>query len=80
MHTTYYEVFLLEFDMENKCKCSSKCHQLAFGFILKMKRKGECLDSSQQEAKRRKKLEDAKKFIEKSGATIKEAAIQFGVD
>ena len=45
-----------------------------------MKRKGERLDSSELEAKRKKKLEDVKKFIEKSGATIKEAAIQFGVD
>ena len=45
-----------------------------------MKRKSESADSEAQVSKRRKKLEDAKKFIERSGATFQEAAHQFGVD
>ena len=45
-----------------------------------MKRKSESHHFETQELKRRKKLEDAKKFIERTGATTQEAAIQFGVD
>ena len=45
-----------------------------------MKRKNECMDFAKQEAKRRKKLEGAKKFLESSDGTIKAAAIKFGVD
>src|SRR6185312_8838158 len=49
-------------------------------YFLKMKRKSGFVDSEAQESKRRKRLEDAKKFIERSGATYQEAAHQFGVD
>lgn len=44
-----------------------------------MKRKG-CFDSDDgKEEKRRKRLEEAKNFIERSGSSIKDAAKQFGV-
>ena len=49
-------------------------------FSRKMKRKGESTTSEMQEGKRRKILENAKKFIERRGVSIQEAVRHFGVD
>lgn len=43
------------------------------------KRKSLCEDSEKREVKKSKSLEDAKKFIERTGSTIKEAAAHFQV-
>ncbi len=48
-------------------------------FSRKMKRKGESTTSEMLEGKRRKILENAKKFIERRGVSIQEAARHFGV-